>query len=300
MFLVGVVGPHLAVSGAVFADRFVSQRFTDYIYLGPLPGGGAESPLSHRIRRVAQIFHVLKECTDDLGDYYKSLEFQLTPTSESKHMQSHGSSYTIPTPLHPISQQVPPPHFQTYTTGSEKYKITYTKRLARDFPSKAVFKGTIEREGDESKTMHDVVIKFTNAYCKEAHELLAKISRAPNLWFCDRVEDVGMYVVVMDYVGGGQVEDLLTDAAHIEQLRTAVDALHKGGYVHGDLRGPNLLIAEDGLKLVDFDWCGKQGEARYPADINIGAKIKWHDDVHREGLITEEHDTYMLGLLVGV
>lgn len=37
LFLVGVAGPHFTLSGAVFTEIFVSQRFTDYIYLGPLP-----------------------------------------------------------------------------------------------------------------------------------------------------------------------------------------------------------------------------------------------------------------------
>ena len=79
-----------------------------------------------------------------------------------------------------------------------------------------------------------------------------------------------------------------------------MEALHKEGYVHGDIRGPNLLIAEDGLKLVDFDWCGKRGEARYPADISIAAGIKWHDGVRRDGLMKKAHDTYMLDLLVAL
>jgi hypothetical protein len=48
MFLVGVAGPDLAVSGAIFAERFVSQRFTDYIYyFGPLPTCREQSALDH-------------------------------------------------------------------------------------------------------------------------------------------------------------------------------------------------------------------------------------------------------------
>ena len=55
MFLVGVAGPHLTVSGAVFAERFVSQRLTDYIYLGPLnPSGGPGSPCTGQSHGRAQ------------------------------------------------------------------------------------------------------------------------------------------------------------------------------------------------------------------------------------------------------
>ena len=50
--------------------------------------------------------------------------------------------------------------------------------------------------------------------------------------------------VVMDYVSGDHVE-----------------TLPGGGYVHGDLREPDVLVTTDGLKLIDFDRCGKEGSA---------------------------------------
>ena len=297
MFLVGVVGPNLAVSGAIFTERFVSQRFTDYIYLGPLPSGGVESPMSHRIRRVAQILRALRVCTSELEDYYKNLEFQAPPASKSRRSQGRGISRSpAPTPSHPLLQKVPPPHFQAFTINNKTYKIEYTERLDRRYPSKAVFKGTIKCEGDKGEVKH-VVIKFTDAYPAEAHKLLDEISLAPKLWFCNREESVEMHVVVMDYVRGKEVEDLLTGEKHIHDLRKAVSVLHERGYVHGDLRGPNILIAADGLKLIDFDWCGEAGKARYPADISVGSGIPWHNGVCREGLIEKEHDEHMITVL---
>ena len=298
MFLVGIAGPNLAVSGAVFTERFVSQRLTDYIYLGPLPSGGKEPALSHRIHRVAQIFRALKKSTTELENYYKSLEFQSPPAPKSQSSQSHGTprSSTQPTPLHPI-RKVVPPHFQGYTKDGRIHKIEYTARLASDFPSKAVFKGTIEYEKGEDKVKEDVVIKFTDTYGEEGHKLLAEDSFAPKLLFCNHERSVGMYVVVMEYVSGKQAGDLLTDQAHVDRLRRVVDKLHGGGYAHGDLRGPNLLIAEDDLKLIDFDWCGKENVARYPADINVGSDIQWHEGVYRGGPIKQAHDEHMFNLL---
>lgn len=41
-----------------------------------------------------------------------------------------------------------------------------------------------------------------------------------------------------------------------------------GLFVFGDLRWPNILITAGGLELVDFDWCGKEGEVLYPAAIS--------------------------------
>ena len=276
MFLVGIAGPNLAISGAVFTERFVVERFTDYIYLGPLPSGGVESDMGRSIRRVANILVTLRTCMDELEDYYRNLK-----------------------PRRPdaISGMFPAPHFQAYSDGNKRYKIEYTERLKRQYASGTVFKGRIEWEGDEGKGKDDVVIKFTNGYCGSAHELLAKMSLAPKLWHCKNEESVGMYVVVMGYVGGKEVGDVLTDEGHMKQLRRAMNGLHEAGYAHGNLRGPHLLIAKDGLKVIDFDWCGKAGEARYPADINVVSDIEWHEGVCRGGVIEKAHDEHMFKVL---
>ena len=43
----------------------------------------------------------------------------------------------------------------------------------------------------------------------------------------------------------------------------------------GDLRRPNTLVGNDAGMLVDFDWCGKSGEARYPPEINRDPSMGW-------------------------
>jgi len=295
MFLIGVAGPHLSISGAVSTENFVSQRLTDYIYLGPLPTCGGESALSHSAHRVAQLLRALKISTQELTDYYKSLQFVTPITSKLRGSAWHGGPRPSPVPLHPITSAIVPPHFQEYTVDDKTYKIHYTERLSKCLPFKAIFKGTIECE--EDKARRDVVIKFTYAYCKAAHELLITISRAPNLWFCDYVHCVGMYVVVMDYVSGEHGGTPLEDQAHVDQLREALATLHDEDYVYGDLRSPNILIATDGLKLIDFDWCGKEGTVRYPADTCLDRNMKWHSGVRLGGLITKAHDIHMFNHL---
>ena len=44
--------------------------------------------------------------------------------------------------------------------------------------------------------------------------------------------------------------------------------LHDRNYVHGDLRESKLLITDD-LTILDFDWCGNLGTARYLADAAL-------------------------------
>ena len=136
MFLVGVAGPHLTVSGAVFTERFVSQRFTDYIYLGPLPTSHGRSALGYSIRRVAQVLRALNRATDELADYYSRLEFTHPPTPKPRGSLDLPSSHYPPVPLHPISPGVVPPSFQEYVVGGETYKVDYGGRLAPSSPSR--------------------------------------------------------------------------------------------------------------------------------------------------------------------
>jgi len=295
MFLVGIAGPHLAVSGAVFAERLISQRLTDYIYLGPLPNVQGKSALDHSIHRVAQVLRALKQATGELTKYYSSLEFVLPSTSVSHGSLHHPPSRALPTPLHPMTLHVVPPSFREYTAEGKKYTVDYTSRLLPRSQFRAVFKGIACGE-DGAK--HNVVIKFAPAYCPDAHRKLAEMGRAPFLRFCEQVGSVGMYVVVMDYEERVDPHVPL-DAEHVEMLRAAMEALHTDGYVHGDIRAPNILITKTGLKLIDFDWCGKAGTARYPADINLTSGIGWHSGVRRGGLIERGHDEHMFKLLTG-
>jgi len=48
--------------------------------------------------------------------------------------------------------------------------------------------------------------------------------------------------------------------------------------------------------LVDSDRSGKAGEARYPEDSNDMGTIGWAEGGARGGIVTDEHDEFMLGL----
>ncbi|EGN94601.1 hypothetical protein SERLA73DRAFT_188573 [Serpula lacrymans var. lacrymans S7.3] len=57
----------MTISGAVFTDRFISQRLTENIYLG----GGPR--LNNQVYNVARALRLLKEGIADLHAYYSSL-----------------------------------------------------------------------------------------------------------------------------------------------------------------------------------------------------------------------------------
>lgn len=132
---------------------------------------------------------------------------------------------------------------------------------------KAVFVAEAKSESETVK----VVVKFAHTYNEDAHELLANLkpSQAPKLRYCKFELTVGMWAVVMDYVEGPGADGILTGTDLTESLRVALKKLHSGGFVFGDLRSPNVLVVGKKVMLIDFDWCGKVGTARYPSDIML-------------------------------
>ena len=46
------------------------------------------------------------------------------------------------------------------------------------------------------------------------------------------------------------------------------------------------------IKFVDFDWAGRIGVARYPANMN--STINWHQDVSCGRPIIADHDRYLV------
>jgi RIO-like serine/threonine protein kinase len=104
-------------------------------------------------------------------------------------------------------------------------------------------------------------------------------------------------MVVMEYIDGETCEDGVSDAVRIAVCDT-VEYLHSQGMVHGDVRRPNIIIErgegddeECRVKILDFDWAGREGEARYPLRLSPGL---WPDGVGDNKFILAVHDIEML------
>ncbi|KAK7680239.1 hypothetical protein QCA50_016748 [Cerrena zonata] len=149
-----------------------------------------------------------------------------------------------------------PPHFRCYRNGTETFQLTYIQDLVPEFPGRAVFEA--EAKNCETGEVTTVAVKFTNKYGRRGHELLAQNSLAPALRFCERVDDVGMFVVVTDFAEGESDDIRLSDERQVELLRQGINILHAEGLVWGDLRWPNVLVDEvtGNITLIDLDWCG--------------------------------------------
>jgi len=291
VFLLAISGPRLMVGGAVFANEFIAQEFTDYLTLGSHP-----TDFDGGVRRIAQVLVTLRECIQDLDSFYGDLKYirkepavNLAPVRKSgvPRLQSID---LIPQyiPENPLGRWVPPYHTK-FEVGDTRYSLTYERPLESEgTTTRGPFMASMKSSSGGADKL--VVVKFTRVYCPEAHALLAKMSLAPKLFYHECI--AGVHFVVMEHLNATEVTDdqLVGErgAEHIESLRRAVKALHDKELVFGDLRSPNILIAEDGLKLVDFDWTGKQGRVCYPVDIS--SKIPWPEGVFGGGKIKAEHD----------
>ena len=163
-----------------------------------------------------------------------------------------------------------------------------------------------------------VVVKFCERYGEDAHRMLADAGLAPRLRYCSKVAG-GVFMVVMDFVDGWDAyskfkyRDLPRTV--LDDVQRALGKLHDAQLVYGDMRRPNIMLVktpksqddhdtegEDveewrGL-LIDFDWSGHVGEAKYPPTLNTSGEIKWAKGVEPAGEIEQKHDLDMLEKII--
>ena len=112
-----------------------------------------------------------------------------------------------------------------------------------------------------------LVIKFVRTYSPELHMHSAEKGHAPPLRGFGKLQG-NFFGVAMDFMGGARNLDsngTLSDQEHwAHQLTELVRSFHDKGFVHGDLRYPNILHVKNKIILLDYDWGGKEGEAMYP------------------------------------
>jgi RIO1 family len=138
-----------------------------------------------------------------------------------------------------------------------------------------------------------IVVKFTDNYSEAVHRELADAGLAPALH--DVQEVSGLQMVVMGYLEKARMWDSRKDRgtqALKDQLELVLEVLKKNGFVHGDLRAPNILVEDDKIFVLDFDWAGKAGEAKYRKIPN--PDLPWPEGATLGALITAEHDQYMI------
>ena len=167
--------------------------------------------------------------------------------------------------------------------GGGRAHFQYVQRL-----SSLCFKGVIQPHGQS------VFIKFCRSYSFAAHQAMAAAGYAPALLGFEQLLQ-GWLLVVQQFVDAVSWDEMVDKP--VESLKAAVHALHAAGFVHGDLRGCNILVAAGAVSLIDFEWAGNVGKAIYPYFMNH-VDIQWPDGAGDGRLVTESHDLWWLSNLI--
>jgi hypothetical protein len=227
--------------------------------------------LDDAVRRVAILSRAVKGARNTLDKYYQTLPSTGEPPSFTGGPPSKKRRTMLPPPAFPsaVDACFIGPHFNRYSTGGQMFMLTYIKRFIPNEPSKTVFlaKATCLDTGNTQ----DVVVKFSMTYGSFGHCLLANArpkALAPALYYCEKDENVGnLWIINMEYIPGSITTKFTP--SHLNDIEAALNILHSGNLVFGDLRKANVLCLPNGAKLVDFDWCGKEGQVAYPPSINM-------------------------------
>ena len=255
----------------------IIQRLTDFIWVG-LDSVYNET----RIKNVARIFYALRTSLEKLRSYYEKLKPVANPPAPSRYF----------------------PSFTTYSCDGKVVQFEYVGFLEDGLDCTTLRARTCE---DPAR---DIVVKFVDQYGERAHRTLAERGLAPTLFYCGRpsLDKEPRYhnlsMVVMDYIDGdtlasakkGNNLDERKKQFVLSKVRHAIEVLHNQNLVFGDLRSPNVMITKTNeVKLIDFNWAGDGGQAKYPSMIS--SDIKWAAGVEALGVIKMEHDREMLDRL---
>lgn len=149
-------------------------------------------------------------------------------------------------------------------------------------------------QNDRNGRSREVIVKFSRRYGINVHRFLAEKKQAPKVLHFTELSG-NWFVVVMEKVEGKPLGRDVSESVQ-QKLKEVMKNLQTEGYVHGDLRPPNVLLLDDGsIRVVDFDWAGKSGQVNYPLDIN--QKFDWHEDVGPGKPIVHDHDIYQVEML---
>ena len=175
----------------------------------------------------------------------------------------------------------------------DEVKVNF-QYISRPMNTKLLFEVSTDR-GD------NLLVKFTEDYSEDAHRYCSNNGIAPVLHAVEELSG-GWKMVVMDLLDDPyDIVKLPLPEGLFESLQRAVGTLHKGGFVHGDIRSCNFLFYKDQeefkVMILDFDWAGVIGAAKYPDNINT-VSVERPDGVGPGLPIIAKHDLEMIDLIV--
>jgi serine/threonine protein kinase len=140
-----------------------------------------------------------------------------------------------------------------------------------------IFSKIPRRDGGSVEISGDKVVKLTRQRApKELYDLL-KDGRIPcSIKVTDTAVKSDMLRVTMEPACAEKTPTSLAELkTAVSHVLCALEALHSHGFVHRDIRWPNVLTAPDGRwLLIDFELAGKVGDASAATGAKVEDEIK--------------------------
>eukprot|EP00118_Oscarella_pearsei_P020943 m.232188 g.232188 ORF g.232188 m.232188 type:complete len:589 (+) comp40077_c1_seq4:199-1965(+) len=263
-FLIGVRGKSISLYGAIH-----------------LPESGSTQSLRIHYVLLAKADFVpgrLDECAIFLSKLKVGLTELKRFWSDGGQSMRFGEETGHPLPCDCVAEQL---------YGSSECRLTgHLKR--------SVFTGQANGE--------DVIVKLAaSPYGLEAHQCCEEVQLAPQIRkfkqfdfsgsrFCGVVmERLSKDFIPLSYAFFHPWMNADTATKIKEGIKTALDAMHGKDLVHGDLRAANVLVSKEGeVKVIDFDWAGRENEVLYPKNLNY--LLVWAKGVRCGKPLQKAHD----------
>jgi beta-lactam-binding protein with PASTA domain/predicted Ser/Thr protein kinase len=159
------------------------------------------------------------------------------------------------------------------------------------------------------KTMHPGLAEdqeFVSRFIREARSA-ARLSHPNVVAVYDQGTDDGEVFLVMEYVHGRTLRDVLQTKGRLtpreafevlEPVLAALDAAHRAGIIHRDVKPENVLIAHDGrVKVADFGLARAVAAATASGAL-IGTVAYLAPEQVERGIADTRSDVYAAGILL--
>jgi serine/threonine-protein kinase len=151
---------------------------------------------------------------------------------------------------------------------------------------------------------------FVARFTREARSA-ARLSHPNVVSVFDQGEDGGTVFLVMEYVAGRTLRDLLQERGRLSPAETievmepvlgALAAAHQAGIVHRDVKPENVLLADDGrVKVADFGLAraaSAAGSSQATQGVLIGTVAYLSPEQVERGIADARSDVYSAGIVM--